>query len=143
MKSIKQACVWCKKMFLDYQGKKRLRCGSCNTKIRRFRAKLAAIMLLGGKCRRCGYADHPAALEFHHLGDKDFAIGMVANKKWGSIVGEIKKCELLCSNCHRVEHSERYNEDFIEMALGYAGPEAFEGYYQMAVDSGFLEKIKR
>lgn len=72
-------------------------CGSCRTKIRRYRNKMAAINLLGGKCKRCGWSGNQAALEFHHkLPDKkEFTIGMVANKSWNSIEQEIKKCEMV------------------------------------------------
>ena len=35
----------------------RMRCGSCNTKIRRYRAKAAAVKYLGGKCVTCGWAE--------------------------------------------------------------------------------------
>lgn len=64
---------------------------------------------------RCGYDAHPAALEFHHKDPslKSFEINIVANKAWESIKAEILKCELLCSNCHRVEHSVRFDEIFM------------------------------
>jgi hypothetical protein len=99
--------------------------------------------MLGGKCQRCGFDGHPSALEFHHVGEKDFNISLVANKSWASIVEEVKKCELICSNCHRIEHSERYNADFIEMALEYAGYESFGGWFKAALDRGALKKLLR
>lgn len=113
-------CNICNKPFNQLQGRNRKRCNSCNTKIRRYRNKLKAINLLGGKCNRCGF-DNPAALEFHHKdsSEKDFTIGNVANKSWDSIVDEVKKCELLCSNCHRIEHTTRYEKSFVEAALKY------------------------
>lgn len=138
----KERCIWCKKFFKNYQNRNRKRCAACNTKIRRFRAKLAAIELLGGKCNRCAFDSHPSALEFHHKdGDKEFAIGMAANKSWGSIVDEIRKCELLCSNCHRIEHSERYEKDFIGMALSYKGLETFGGMFQKALERPSVRKF--
>lgn len=36
----------------------------------RYNNKLKAVALLGGKCKRCGYDKHPAALQFHHKLDK-------------------------------------------------------------------------
>lgn len=109
-------CKICNKEFKQLQLRNRTRCNACNTKIRRYKNKLRAIELLGGKCNRCGYDKHPAAMEFHHLdpSKKEFTLGHVANKSWKSIVEEVKKCELVCSNCHRIEHSNRFSEEFIK-----------------------------
>ncbi len=114
-------CKLCDKLIKQLQGKNRTRCNSCNTKIRRHRTKLKAIEYLGGKCGRCGYDKHSAALEFHHTNpdEKTFNIGNVANKSWNSIVSELDKCELVCSNCHRIEHSNRDDEKFLAEARGY------------------------
>lgn len=113
------ACKICNKEFKQLQGKNRTRCNSCNTRLRRLRNKLKAIKELGGKCERCGYNKHPAALEFHHKNpeQKDFSIGRYMNKSWESIKNEINKCELLCSNCHRIEHSSRYDDKLLNMEI--------------------------
>ncbi len=118
-----QTCKLCNKIFKDYQGRGRTRCGSCNTKIRRFRAKAAAIKYLGGKCERCGWSGNQAALQFHHKQSKgkDFEIGNVANKSWDSIKIEIQKCMLLCANCHMIEHSTKNEQKFMKEALAYKG----------------------
>src|SRR3989344_3766294 len=93
---IMRMCKLCSNQFKDYQDRCRTRCGTCNTKIRRFRAKAAAIEYLGGKCKNCGWSGNQAALQFHHKypKDKDFTIGNVANKSWDSIKSEVKKCIL-------------------------------------------------
>ena len=116
-------CRLCGNKFKDYQGRNRERCGSCNTKIRRFRAKAAAIKFLGGKCMKCGWHGNQAAFQFHHLNssEKDFMIGNVANRNWEKIKTEIKKCVLLCANCHTVSHSTKDGEKFIKEALNYKG----------------------
>lgn len=101
---------------------RRKRCGACNTKIRRHRAKLAAIKFLGGKCKRCGWDGHPAAFEFHHsFGNKDFQIGSAGNKSWEVLKKELTKCELLCANCHQIEHSNRDDERFLAEVENYNG----------------------
>ena len=118
-------CRLCNKEFKHYGSQKRLgtRCGSCNTKIRRFRAKAAAIKLLGGKCTACGWTGNQAAMQFHHKdpAKKDFIIGNVSNKSWDSIKIEIQKCILLCANCHMIEHSTKLGDKFLKEAYEYRG----------------------
>lgn len=118
-----RVCHLCHNKFKDYQGKNRARCGSCNTKIRRFRAKAAAINYLGGKCKKCSWHGNQAALQFHHKNssEKDFVIGNVANKNWETIKAELKKCVLLCANCHAIEHSTKSENAFLKEALNYKG----------------------
>lgn len=114
-------CKLCGNNFKNYQSRCVARCGSCNTKIRRYRTKAAAIQFMGGKCTKCGWHGDQAALQFHHLKGKDFTIGNVANKSWDSIKDELRKCVLLCANCHMIEHSTKDNEKFIKEANSYRG----------------------
>jgi hypothetical protein len=73
---------------------------------RRKKLRAMALAHLGGKCVVCGYAKSAEALEFHHRsGKKDFGIsekGMT--RSWVKIERELKKCVLLCANCHREVH---------------------------------------
>ena len=66
---------------------------------------------MGGCCQCCGYNKCNEALEFHHIdpNEKDFTFGKVtANPKNKlSIVEELKKCILVCANCHREIHNDR------------------------------------
>jgi hypothetical protein len=102
------ACRLCKKAMAQ---RRRRRCESCNTRVRRFRAKLRAIELLGGACKNCGWMGLPAGFDFHHVdGEKEFGIGMVSNKSWSVIEAELKKCVLLCRNCHAIHHSKHDDE---------------------------------
>lgn len=75
----------------------------------RRRTKEKLVEAMGGKCVTCGYNNCFNALEFHHLDptQKDFSFGKIrANaKSWESIVVEVKKCVLLCANCHREVHA--------------------------------------
>jgi len=101
---------------------RRRRCEACDTLIRRYRTKLAAIVYLGGCCKRCGWKGHPAAFQFHHPGAKGFTIGGVANKSWDVIKRELNRCELLCANCHQIEHSSRrFDPRVIAEAKRYRG----------------------
>jgi len=64
------------------------------------------VELFGGKCERCGYSKCYAALEFHHKDPemKEISIARVMKRKRETALIELKKCELICSNCHREEH---------------------------------------
>lgn len=78
--------------------------------------------LLGGACQDCGFAGDLAAFEFHHAGKgKDFIMGSAANKSWDVIRKELRKCILLCSNCHRARHSDYSNPNLIAEAENYKG----------------------
>ena len=99
---------------------RRNRCDTCNTKIRRYRAKKAAVDYLGGKCIKCGWVGNLAGFDFHHLDSnvKDFNPSAVelANKSWVVVKKELDKCELLCAICHRLEHNDYENETFLKIA---------------------------
>lgn len=59
------------------------------------------------KCVRCGF-DHPAALDFHHIDSttksRDISGMITSGYTIEQIKQEINKCEVLCANCHRIEH---------------------------------------
>jgi len=60
-------------------------------------------------CSFCGFNDHPVALDFHHVkGNKIAPVSYLvrrvgADKPYKEVEEEIKKCIVLCSNCHRIE----------------------------------------
>lgn len=58
-------------------------------------------------CLECGEKD-PRCLDWHHVDPKD-KLGSVREMAWlgwalDRIMDEIKKCIVLCSNCHRKHH---------------------------------------
>jgi len=58
-------------------------------------------------CKRCGFNKHPIALHFHHRDPvtKSFAIASrVGNVGLSTLQAEIAKCDVLCANCHAIEH---------------------------------------
>jgi len=60
----------------------------------------------GGKCIKCGYKKSIAGLDFHHVsGEKESNIAKLMSKPIKEIEKELKKCILLCANCHRIEHN--------------------------------------
>jgi hypothetical protein len=78
-------------------------------RVGRMERKRKLILLYGGKCKRCGYKRSAAALDFHHKkrGEKSRTIShlLMSAETWSfaAAVQEAKKCELICSNCHREE----------------------------------------
>lgn len=77
------------------------------------------IRILGGKCCNCGYDKCESALEFHHLipEEKEFTISTQPHMAFEKVALEIKKCILLCANCHRELHSGYLNIDSINYKL--------------------------
>lgn len=57
-------------------------------------------------CCKCGMTDF-RALEFHHPNDdKEFNIGNSRHIGFEKLWKEIKKCEVICANCHSIQHFE-------------------------------------
>ena len=68
----------------------------------------------GGKCCKCDLHiknSHYAVFEFHHINpkEKDIKFIKIKYRKWEYIIEELKKCILVCSNCHRIIHAELNN----------------------------------
>lgn len=82
-------------------------CVYTSQKKRWVKRKCEAIALMGGKCGSCGYNRNYAALEFHHIdpSQKDFDWNKLRLHPWKTVVHELGKCVLLCSNCHREIHN--------------------------------------
>lgn len=57
-------------------------------------------------CLGCGYNAYGGALEWHHPeDDKDDNVADVVKKSWSAYLGEVSKCVLLCSCCHKEVHA--------------------------------------
>ena len=60
-------------------------------------------------CKQCGYKKCARALDFHHKDEnkKDF---ILSAKRMGwsfkTLLKEIKKCDVLCKNCHTELHAD-------------------------------------
>lgn len=69
------------------------------------------------KCAKCGYDKCGAALDFHHRdpAEKDERVAQMVSNRYAldKVREEIKKCVVLCANCHREFHAiEHENSDF-------------------------------
>lgn len=69
------------------------------------------VEMMGGKCVDCGLTmgnEWPSAcFDFHHLEGKEQNLAQLTHawkSMYGRVLAELKKCVLLCSNCHRKRH---------------------------------------
>lgn len=82
-----------------------------DTRRARLREQVNKLKLETG-CTTCGYKESPYALDYHHVHDgaeskkNKSTISRMINRrlKISHILKEIENCQLLCANCHRVEH---------------------------------------
>jgi len=91
-----------------------------NERKRRYRLerRIFLINYMGGKCNCCGENDYDL-LDFDHIvaTTKTIAINYILSFKLDTILEELKKCQLLCINCHKAkivknkEHMLSYNKD--------------------------------
>lgn len=74
----------------------------------KLRKKLLDMYKLYKGCAICGYNKCAAALDFHHEGeDKEKNIAKMVNSYFNfkRVLKEVKKCIVLCANCHREVHN--------------------------------------
>lgn len=71
------------------------------------------IKRFGGQCSICGYNRNLSALTFHHKdpSKKTFKLDIrsLSNRTFSKIENELKKCVLVCHNCHAEIHNSRHN----------------------------------
>jgi hypothetical protein len=60
-------------------------------------------------CSDCGKSYPYYVMDFDHIGEKLFDIGNAARKgkTLQKVVDEVAKCEVVCSNCHRIRTHNR------------------------------------
>jgi hypothetical protein len=93
-----------------FYGHKKNICGACHNEYCKAHGKEVrrkVVAYLGGCCRLCKFNKFIAALDVHHLDpkQKDVAFEHLRGWSWERIEEEIKKCVLLCKNCHAGVHS--------------------------------------
>ncbi len=62
-------------------------------------------------CYYCGIEDY-RVLEFHHIQKKDFNISTAlhySHLSLSRIKEEVKKCIVVCANCHRIIHCKKHS----------------------------------
>ena len=60
-------------------------------------------------CKDCGKSYPSYVMHFDHLRDKEFHIGNAMSGSYSirRLVAEMKKCEVVCANCHAIRTHER------------------------------------
>jgi transposase len=80
-----------------------VRCRSEQVAAHRRRAKATLVKEAGGGCSVCGYDRYLGALHFHHVDPekKSFSLADLGiTRSLEAMRSEIRKCVLLCANCH-------------------------------------------
>lgn len=81
------------------------------TKISRLAIKSKIDEIKNVPCMDCGNSFPPYVMDFDHISNKEFNIGSDWRKtSWVKILKEIQKCEIICSNCHRIRTESRRKE---------------------------------
>lgn len=78
----------------------------------RRRRKANLIKAMGGKCCLCGYDKVQDALDFHHIDPSTKEYGIAEKGTCHNLdkdIAEIRKCVLVCANCHREIHANLYS----------------------------------
>lgn len=104
---------WCKacmtKNTLKRYRKDKIRFKTRNTRYKRDKCAKVYEYLQNYKCVDCG-EDRVAVLEFDHL-DPTKKIAEVSTLcfgySWEIILAEIKKCDVVCANCHKLRTAHR------------------------------------
>jgi predicted RNA-binding Zn-ribbon protein involved in translation (DUF1610 family) len=99
-------------------GKKKYKskCKQCQTVQNKNRVENIIIEVAGSySCNICGYNKCTNALEFHHIdpSKKEYLISDLKTCSKEILVEELKKCIIVCSNCHREIHYGMHPEYLI------------------------------
>lgn len=76
-----------------------------------------------GECQRCGF-DETGALTFHHKVPENKETSPLDDVALERTVEEVKKCLLLCANCHNLHHSPESSVNVVDMdVLDWPSPD--------------------
>lgn len=94
------------------QRRSKVRSYQQNLRERRLEIKLHLQQILGARCVSCGLTDH-RLLDFDHIDPKKktMVISQSLGKPLEMLLEEIKNCQLMCPNCHRLKTIEQFEHD--------------------------------
>lgn len=97
--------------YAKYGAAYRERARARRARIKQLRQEQLYTYLSDKRCELCGVEDM-RVLDFDHIvGEtKKFGIARAVNEgyAWELILEEIKKCRILCANCHRIRTAEQF-----------------------------------
>ena len=67
-------------------------------------------------CNDCGNKFPYYVMEFDHLKHKKEDVTTLVGSSWKKLLTEIKKCDLVCANCHRVRTHRRRKAQVDQLA---------------------------
>lgn len=89
------------------------KCHVANVRKTRRRVRKKLVEVAGSECIRCGYSKSIRALSFHHRDPKEKLFSVSEHgKSLKKCLEEIKKCDLICANCHMEEEEKKLIEKF-------------------------------
>jgi hypothetical protein len=94
-------CYDCTSIAYEKQLKLDLSYGELNKRRRYWANKLKSDLIKSKECSDCNGIFHPCQMEFDHLGEKHANVSNMLFGKWEKVEKELKKCEIVCINCHR------------------------------------------
>ena len=79
---------------------------------RKHMKRVTVIKYKGGRCWNCDVAydgKNGPIFTFHHRDPSEKSFGLHnCDRALKKLLAEADKCDLLCSNCHKLEHAEEY-----------------------------------
>lgn len=109
-------CTKCglKKEILEFSCSKYSWCKPCLNNFSRAKwqdRKKKIIEIMGGKCCICGYNKNYASLDLHHINPKikKYNSNKLKIISWDKVLDELKKCILVCRNCHGEIHHPQWD----------------------------------
>jgi hypothetical protein len=59
-------------------------------------------------CADCGGSFPPECMDFDHISDDKFRkVSWMMSSRIDKLMAEVDKCEIVCSNCHRIRTKKR------------------------------------
>ena len=99
------------------------------------RRKKDLISVFHSKCCICGFNAFQEALEFHHVNPSEKEFGLTTSTSTRALskqLVEMKKCILVCANCHRGIHANKIQV-----------PQNYKDFYDDKVAQNLLDKLDK
>lgn len=105
-------CEYCNKIYPNEYYHSGNKCKKCHNEYARNNCReikkqcVQYLSPIDNSCMKCGYNRYIGALDFHHRDptQKEFGIARNHSQFGEKHKRELDKCNLLCKNCHRLEH---------------------------------------